>query len=117
MGPPFVVNCGIGSTLHALGKVCLPVRVHHSRMQPAHESVASSQPQTIEVVGCESDRHVKHEPKGVTTGGAHSASTAEADEPITVMLTFVIVEGEVRPQEKTRPTHGWCHVNSNVESA
>jgi hypothetical protein len=86
-------------------------------MQPAHESAASSQPQTIEVMGCESDRHGQHEGKGVTTGGAHSASIAETDEPITVMLTFVIVEGEVRPHEKTRPTHGWCHVNSNVDSA
>lgn len=95
-----MVNCAMGSRLQALGTVCLPVRVHHSRIQPTAqptpEKAASPQPRLIKVAG--DGQREECQQKGLSTNDTSSASAAEMrDHPIIEWLRFVIVEGEVRP--------------------
>lgn len=95
-GPPFMVNCAMGSRVQALGTVSLPVRVHHSRIQPTPEKAASSQPCLAEVAG--DGQREECQEKGISTSDTPSASAAEMrDHPTIVSLRFVVVEGEVRP--------------------
>jgi hypothetical protein len=77
-GPGFVVSCGMGSTLQALGTICLPVLVHSgSGTNPEGPTypIPSGSPGLCGTAGM-----------GGQTCGAQS----------TVTVAFVVVEGKVR---------------------
>jgi hypothetical protein len=69
-GPGFVVSCGMGSTLQALGTICLPVLVHGS--ESYQQTICSSG-----LCGTVGGREGRHEALSTTT------------------VTFVVVEGTV----------------------
>lgn len=73
-GPPRVVNCDMGLTLQALGCIVLPVLIIHNG--PNHSPFSHS-----------------HALGAATAAGGGDVRRHEV--PIIVMLTFVVVEGQV----------------------
>jgi hypothetical protein len=82
MGPGFVVDCGMGLTLQALGTICLPVLMPHG-CTPSSETTGPHG--LIEACGSTSDRRWQ---------GFGS--------PSRVTIEFVVVKGKVRPSTNLR---------------
>lgn len=87
-----MVNCAMGSTLHALGAIYLPIRLHHSTTRLADVTITGTQPDTG------GGQHGNWQPNDLSRGSdTHWASADETYyDPTVVTLPFVIVEGEVR---------------------
>jgi hypothetical protein len=91
MGPGFVVDCGMGLTLQALGTICLPVLVPHG-CGPSAETYRM-------IIG----------PYGLleACGSAGDRRWQGCSSPSRVTIEFVVVEGKVRPSINVRWEDAW----------